>query len=123
MKFNRGIGAPSEQSWQLRFKGIALSKEAEAELRAYFKQAPELSLGKASLEGIAAEAEAQAVVDKMFHDLKSKGIDKGKLEVRVEPRLTLSPKDIVEVIRILVDLRNGPAEINDTAHPRTPPPP
>ncbi len=99
MKFNRRIGAPSEQSWQLRFKGIALSKEAEAELRAYFKQAPELSLGKASLEGIAAEAEAQAVVDKMFHDLKSKGIDKGKLEVRVEPRLTLSPKDIVEVIR------------------------
>src|SRR5712664_1408177 len=104
MKFNRRIGAPSEQSWQLRLKGIALSKEAEAELRAYFKQVPELSLGKVSLEGIAAEAEAQAVADKMFHDLKSKGIDKGKLEVKVEPRLTLSPKDIVEVIRLLVEL-------------------
>src|SRR5712664_3174609 len=95
MKFNRRINAPSEFSWQLRFKGIALSKEAEAELRAYFKHAPELSLGKVSLEGVGAEAEAQAVVDKMFHDLKSKGIDKGKLEVKVEPRLTLSPKDIV----------------------------
>src|SRR5258706_14855882 len=80
MKFNRRIGAPSEQSWQLRFKGIALSKEAEAELRAYFKHVPELHLNKVSLEGIATEAEAQALVDKMFHDLKSKGIDKSKLE-------------------------------------------
>src|SRR5205809_1041460 len=116
MKFNRRIGAPSESSWQLRFRGIALSKEAEAELRAYFKHAPELSLGKVSLEGTGAEAEAQAVVDKMFHDLKAKGIDKGKLEVKVEPRLTLSPKDIVEVIRILVELRNGRGEIDDIDH-------
>ena len=75
MKFNRRINAPSEYSWQLRFRGIALPKEAEAELRAYFKHVPELSLGKVSLEGIATEAEAQAVVDKMFQDLKSKGID------------------------------------------------
>src|SRR5881397_1498489 len=72
MKFNRRIGAPAETSWQLRFRGVALSKEAETELRAYFKHVPELSLGKVSLEGIAAEAEAQAVVDKMFHDLKAK---------------------------------------------------
>src|SRR5437667_288255 len=42
MKFNRRIGAPSESSWQLRFRGIALSKEAEAEQRAYFKHAPAL---------------------------------------------------------------------------------
>src|SRR5258708_12921950 len=52
----------------------------------------------------------------MFHDLKGKGIDKQKLEVRVEPRLTLSPKDIVEVIRILVELRNGRGEIDDIDH-------
>src|SRR5687768_14842542 len=116
MKFNRRINAPAEVSWQLRFKGIALPKEAEAELRTYFKNVPELSLGKASLEGIATEADAQAVVDKMFHDLKSKGIDKNKLEVRIEPRLTLSPKDIVEVIRILVELRNGRGEIDDIDH-------
>src|SRR5512145_2297936 len=116
MKFNRRIGAPAETSWQLRFRGIALSKEADAELRAYFKHAPELSLGKASLEGIATEADAQALVDKMFHDLKGKGIDKAKLEVRIEPRLTLSPKDIVEVIRILVELRNGRGEIDDIDH-------
>src|SRR3989454_432092 len=116
MKFNRRIGAPSEVSWQLRFRGVALPKEAEEDLRAYFKHVPELSLNKVSLEGIAAEAEAQAAVDKMFHDLKGKGIDKGKLEVRIEPRLTLSPKDIVEVIRILVELRNGRGEIDDIDH-------
>jgi len=116
MKFNRRINAPAEVSWQLRFRGVQLPKEAEEELRGYFKHAPELSLGKVGLEGIATEAEAHAVVDKMFHDLKGKGIDKGKLEVRVEPRLTLSPKDIVEVIRILVELRNGRGEIDDIDH-------
>src|SRR5881392_1559974 len=94
MKFNRRVNAPSEYSWQVRFRGLALPKEAEEELRSYFKHVAELSLNKVSLEGIGTEAEAQAIVDKMFHDLKSKGIDKSKLEVRIEPRLTLSPKDI-----------------------------
>src|ERR671923_628467 len=89
MKFNRRINAPAEVSWQLRFRSIALAKEADAELRAYFKNAPELSLGKVSLEGIATEAEAQAAAEKMFHDLKGKGIDRNKLEVKIEPRLTL----------------------------------
>src|SRR5581483_1649005 len=116
MKFNRRIGAPSETSWQVRLRSVALPKEAEQDLRAYFKNAPELSLGKVSLEGVANEADAQAVVDKLFHDLKGKGIDKQKLEVKIEPRLTLSPKDIVEVIRILVELRNGRGEIDDIDH-------
>src|SRR5574341_901296 len=116
MKFNRRIGAPSETSWQLRLRPMALAKEAEADLRAYFKNVAELSLHKVSLEGAATEADAQAVVDKMFHDLKSKGVDRNKLEIKVEPRLTLSPKDIVEVIRILVELRNGRGEIDDIDH-------
>src|SRR5690349_18824425 len=116
MKFNRRVNAPSEYSWQVRFRGLALPKEAEEDLRAYFKHVPELHLNKVSLEGIATEADAQAIVDKMFHDLKSKGIDKSKLEVRIENRLTLSPKDIVEVIRILVELRNGRGEIDDIDH-------
>ena len=116
MKFNRRINAPSEFSWQIRFRNIALPKEAEQELRAYWQNAPELSLGKVSLEGIATEAEAQAAVDRMFQDLKAKGIDRSKLEARVEHRLTLSPKDVVEVIRILVELRNGRGEIDDIDH-------
>jgi len=116
MKFNRRIVTPSETSWQIRLKNIALSKDADAELRAYFGNVPELSLGKVSVEGMTTEGDAQAVIEKMFHDLKSKGVDKQKLEAKVEHRLTLSPRDIVEVIRILVELRNGHGEIDDIDH-------
>ena len=116
MKFNRRVGAPSEYSWQIRLKNLALPKEAEEAVREYFGQVPELHLSKVSLEGIGSPEAAQAAVDKMFHDLKSKGIDKQKLDVKIEQRLTLSPKDIVEVIRILVELRNGRGDIDDIDH-------
>jgi DNA-directed RNA polymerase subunit beta len=116
MKFNRRVGVPCETAWQLRLKSMALSKEAEEEVRAYFKHAPELSLGKVALEGVTSEEAAQHVVDKMFQDLKSKGVDRQKLETKLEPRYTLSPRDIVEVIRILVELRNGRGDIDDIDH-------
>jgi DNA-directed RNA polymerase subunit beta len=116
MKFNRRISAPSESSWQLRLRGVGLPKEAEEALRGYFNHVPELSVGKVALEGLAAEAEAQAVVEKMFSELKAKGLERSRLEVRIEPRLTLSPRDIIEVIRILVELRNGRGEIDDIDH-------
>jgi DNA-directed RNA polymerase subunit beta len=116
MKFNRRIGAPAETSWQIRLKSLALPKETEAEVRAYFGNVPELSLSKVSLEGVANEAAAQAVLDKMFQELKAKGVDRQKLEAKIEQRFTLSPKDIVEVIRILVELRNGRGEIDDIDH-------
>ncbi len=116
MKFNRRIGAPSEFSWQIRLRSIALPRELEAEVRAYFGAQPELSLHKISLEGLGTQEEAEAIVEKMYQDLKVKGIDSQKLEAKVEPRLTLSPRDIVEVIRILVELRNGRGEIDDIDH-------
>ena len=116
MKFNRRVGAPSEYSWQIRLKNLALPKEAEEAVREYFGQVPELHLSKVSLEGKGSTEAAQAAVDKMFHDLKPKGVDKQKLEVKIEQRLTLSPRDIVEVIRILVELRNGRGEIDDIDH-------
>jgi len=116
MKFNRRIAAPSELSWQVRLRNLSLSKEAADEMRRYFGNVPELSLGKVSLEGIASEADAHAVVEKMYHDLKSKGVDRQKVETTITTRVTLSPKDIVEVIRILVELRNGRGEIDDIDH-------
>ena len=116
MKFNRRISAPSETSWQVRLKNIASAREAEQEVRAHFGNVPELSLNKVSIEGISTEEEARAVVDKMYHDLKAKGVDRQKLEARIEQRFTLSPRDIVEVIRILVELRNGRGEIDDIDH-------
>ena len=116
MKFNRRINAVNETSWQVRFKNIALPREIEADVRAYWKGAPELSLNKVSLEGAGSEAEALAMVEKMYHDLKAKGVDRQKLEAKIELRYTLSPKDIVEVIRILVELRNGRGDIDDIDH-------
>jgi DNA-directed RNA polymerase subunit beta len=116
MKFNRRIGVATEGSWQVRFKNHSLPKEIEMEVRAYFKNAPELSLGKVSLEGAATEADALAMVEKMYSELKSKGVDKQKFDFKLEQRFTLSPKDIVEVIRILVELRNGRGDIDDIDH-------
>jgi DNA-directed RNA polymerase subunit beta len=116
MKFNRRVGVPCETSWQIRLKSIALPKEAEEEVRSYFKHAPELSLGKVAIEGVTSEEAAQHVIDKMYQDLKAKGVDRQKLENRLEPRYTLSPRDIVEVIRILVELRNGRGDIDDIDH-------
>jgi DNA-directed RNA polymerase subunit beta len=116
MKFNRRVGVPCETSWQVRLKSMALTKEAEEEVRAYFKHAPELSLGKVSIEGVTSEEAASHVIDKMFQDLKSKGVDRQKLEAKLEQRFTLSPRDIVEVIRILVELRNGRGDIDDIDH-------
>jgi DNA-directed RNA polymerase subunit beta len=116
MKFNRRIGVKSESSWQVRLRNVAMARDAEDELRAYFKHAPELHLNKVSLEGIASDAEANAAVEKMFKDLHAKGIDRQKLESRIEQRFTLSPRDIVEVIRILVELRNGRGDIDDIDH-------
>src|SRR5574339_1097951 len=93
MKFNRRVGVPCETGWQLRLKSIALAKEAEEEVRAYFKHAPELSLGKVAIEGVSTEEAAQHVVDKMFQDLKGKGVDRQKLDAKLEQRFTLSPRD------------------------------
>jgi len=116
MKFNRRVGVVSESSWQVRLRNLALSKEAEAEVWTYFGHAPELSLNKAALEGAGNVAEAEAMVEKMFHDLKAKGVDRQKLETKIEQRFTLSARDIVEVIRILVELRNGRGDIDDIDH-------
>ncbi|MBI3373178.1 MAG: DNA-directed RNA polymerase subunit beta [Betaproteobacteria bacterium] len=116
MKFNRRCNVASETSWQLRLRNLALAKEAEGALREYFGFAPELSVGKVSLEGITTEEQANEAVEKMFHDLKAKGVDRNKLEATLEQRYTLSPRDIVEVIRILVELRNGRGEIDDIDH-------
>ena len=116
MKFNRRIGVATEGSWQVRFKNHSLPKEIEMEVRAYFKNAPELSVGKVSLEGAATEADALAMVEKMYSELKSKGVDKQKFHYKIEQRFTLSPQDIVEVIRILVELHNGRGDIDDIDH-------
>jgi len=116
MKFNRRIGVPCETSWQIRLRPLALSREAQEALAAFCDHAPELSCGKVSLEGVTSEAEAQAAIDRMYQALKAHGVTPKTLEAKLEERYTLSPRDIVEVIRILVELRNGRGDIDDIDH-------
>ena len=117
MKFNRRVG-PSEKTWQVRFtdRGITRNDEAWGALCSYFGNVPELGLLKASFESVKNEAEARERMERMFADLKSKGVTPEKVEARVEERFTLSPRDIVAVIKILVELRNGRGEIDDIDH-------
>jgi DNA-directed RNA polymerase subunit beta len=84
MKFNRRIGVKSESSWQIRLRNVAMARDAEDELRAYFKRAPELHLNKVSLEGIASDTEANAAIERMFQDLRAKGIDR-RAALHAEP--------------------------------------
>ena len=117
MKFNRRIGAPTEFSWQVRFRGIALPKEAEDELRALLQE---------RARALAQQGEPRR------HRQRGRGAGRGRQDVprpqgqghrQVEARGAGSsrasrsrPKDIVEVIRILVELRNGRGEIDDIDH-------
>jgi len=68
MKFKPAAsGAPSEISWQLKFRGFGLPKEAEEDLRAYFKHAPELHLRKGRTgRRRPPRRKRKAVLDKMF---------------------------------------------------------
>ncbi|MES2771525.1 MAG: DNA-directed RNA polymerase subunit beta [Pseudomonadota bacterium] len=67
----------------------------------------ELSYGWRPVAENLSEAEAQALAAQ----LKTLNA-----QCEVRPQLTLSPRDIVEVIKILVDLRNGRGEIDDIDH-------
>ncbi|HNJ77386.1 MAG TPA: DNA-directed RNA polymerase subunit beta, partial [Azospira sp.] len=67
----------------------------------------ELHFGPRAVAENLTQAEAEALAAK----LKSLGAN-----IEVREQLTLSPRDIVEVIQILVELRNGRGEIDDIDH-------
>jgi DNA-directed RNA polymerase subunit beta len=67
----------------------------------------ELKYGVRAVAENLTEAEATALLEK----LRSLGVSGDARE-----QLTLSPRDIVEVIKILVDLRNGRGDIDDIDH-------
>jgi len=115
MKFNRRLGRPDVVEHKVM---ITSSSKAEAAVRAISEilgqsipatqeLLAELSYGpRAAAENLTlAEAEALAV------RLKQAGAHN-----EVRDQMTLSPRDIVEVIKILVELRNGRGEIDDIDH-------
>ena len=116
MKFNRRIAAPGKVSWQIVFPPHHRENKLAAALREFYGVCPEASLSKASLEDISSQEEAEARLHELNKHLKAAGFDPKALNARVEERYTLSPRDIVEVIKILVELRNGRGEIDDIDH-------
>ncbi|MEW5770682.1 MAG: DNA-directed RNA polymerase subunit beta [Pseudomonadota bacterium] len=116
MKFNRRINAPAKTSWEIVFPPHHRENKLAAALVEMYGVCPEATLSKVSLEGVATLEEAEAKLAEMNKQLKAAGFDPKVLNARVQERYTLSPKDIVEVIKILVELRNGRGEIDDIDH-------
>ncbi|HEX5803474.1 MAG TPA: DNA-directed RNA polymerase subunit beta, partial [Azospira sp.] len=117
MKFNRRLQRPDVIESKVMVSHVPSSK-AEAVVEAIIEMAGgaqsavqdllrELHYGPRAVAENLTEADAQALGAK----LKSLGAT-----TEVRDQLTLSPRDIVEVIQILVELRNGRGEIDDIDH-------
>ncbi len=117
MKFNRRLQRPDVIESKVMVSHVPSSKtegivEAIIEMAGGAPSAVqdllrELHYGPRAVAENLTEADAQALGAK----LKSLGAT-----VEVREQLTLSPRDIVEVIQILVELRNGRGEIDDIDH-------
>lgn len=116
MKFNRRLGRPNVIEYKVTLKGLASRAEAAlrnlADASGFALTAVQDLVGllpygaRAMVENVTL-ADAEALVAKV----KPLGAN-----VEVREQLTLSPRDIVEVIKILVELRNGRGDIDDIDH-------
>ena len=116
MKFNRRVGRQDVVESKVMVKQVPAKREAIVnaivEAAGGTPETVELLIGELTY-GVRAigenltHAEAVALLEK----LKGLGVT-----AEVCEQLTLSPRDIVEVIKILVDLRNGRGDIDDIDH-------
>ncbi|EKE18357.1 MAG: hypothetical protein ACD_10C00020G0001 [uncultured bacterium] len=116
MKFNRRLGRKDVVEYKVMVRGLA--SRAEAALK-------NLSEGSGFSLPVIQDLVAllphgpRALCENMTReDAEALAAKIKPLGANVEAReqLTLSPRDIVEVIKILVDLRNGRGEIDDIDH-------
>ena len=116
MKFNRRLQRPDVIESKVMVKHVPSKTEAIVDAiieiaggsaSAVKDLLGELHFGTRAVAQNITEADAQALTAK----LKSLGAN-----AEVYDQLTLSPRDIVEVIQILVELRNGRGEIDDIDH-------
>jgi DNA-directed RNA polymerase subunit beta len=116
MKFNRRLSRADVTEHKVLIKGLASRAEAALKnlsegsgfpLTAIQDLVSLLPYGARSLSENMTQADAEALAGK----IKPLGAN-----VEVREQLTLSPRDIVEVIKILVELRNGRGEIDDIDH-------
>ncbi|MBP5986202.1 MAG: DNA-directed RNA polymerase subunit beta [Azonexus sp.] len=116
MKFNRRLVRKDVIEYKLMVKGLASKAEAAlknlAEASGYALSTIQdlvslLPFGARAMVENVTLAEAETLAAK----IKPLGAN-----IEVREQLTLSPRDIVEVIKILVELRNGRGEIDDIDH-------
>ncbi|MBU3668218.1 MAG: DNA-directed RNA polymerase subunit beta, partial [Rhodocyclaceae bacterium] len=116
MKFNRRMGRNDIQEWKVMMTALPSKTD---DVVAYLAQRngvraslvadllAEMQFGARAAAENLTEAEAKEVADKL-----------NKLGVKTDIRdqLTLSPRDLIEAIAVLVELRNGRGEIDDIDH-------
>ena len=116
MKFNRRVSRKDVVESKVMVKQVpakrdaivsAIIETAGGSEAAVEQLLSELSYGMRAVAENLTEADATALAAK----LKSLGVNS-----EIRDQLTLSPRDIVEVIKILVELRNGRGDIDDIDH-------
>jgi len=116
MKFNRRVSRKDVVEYKVMVKQVpakrdaivnAIIETAGGSEAAVEQLLSELSYGMRAVAENLTEADATALAAK----LKSLGVNS-----EIRDQLTLSPRDIVEVIKILVELRNGRGDIDDIDH-------
>ncbi len=116
MKFNRRVGRNDVVEYKVMVKHVparqdtmvaAIAEKAGVSVAAVDLLLSELAYGQRAIVENLTENEANAVAEQ----LKALGVS-----CEVRSQLTLSPRDIVEVIKILVELRNGRGDIDDIDH-------
>ena len=116
MKFNRRVGRKDVVESKVMVKHVPAKHEAIVkaiiDTAGGSQAAVELLLSELSY-GMRAVAENLTIEDAMAlsAQLKTFGVVS-----EIRDQLTLSPRDIVEVIKILVELRNGRGDIDDIDH-------
>jgi DNA-directed RNA polymerase subunit beta len=116
MKFNRRVVRKDVVEYKVMVKHVpskhesivtAINDAAGGTSGAVEQLLSELSYGWRAVAENLTEVDAQSLAAQL------KGLN---VVCEVRPQLTLSPRDIVEVIKILVELRNGRGEIDDIDH-------
>ncbi|WP_153109468.1 DNA-directed RNA polymerase subunit beta [Propionivibrio limicola] len=116
MKFNRRVSRAEVVEYKAMIRHVPSKRDAIIKLigektgaapEALEQLFGELVYGARSV----AENVTKAAANELAVSLKALGV-----ACEVREQLTLSPRDIVEVIKILVDLRNGRGDIDDIDH-------
>jgi DNA-directed RNA polymerase subunit beta len=116
MKFNRRVGRKAVVEYKLMVKHAPAKREGIVNLINEAVGHP-----VAAVEQILVELGhgPRALAENLDHEIASGLMEKLKemgVAGEVREQLTLSPRDIVEVIKLLVELRNGRGEIDDIDH-------